>query len=331
MLTCQFHRAYSYYDSKLEIARSKATSLAQDAAAAFGTAAKEKTIAVADEMIRATDEISLGFSLFAILQNALFFLAAGRAFLVILARKLFQEDKANGGYWPMVPAGTPMSGQSDVKVQEPSMNLLLSLGPKEVLYKKSSVTTANVDVEPALPRQPLKSIVSRLRYGTYFMRRATPNNPDPDKMPTVSQDGGTYFVAVRIPRGGAVIVRWSHFSGMTSTVRIESMLSLRLPFVVLGHLRMPVLRGPGLVFLRSDGEPSVAKPNKNADVVQPYRLMCWDIDAGFRVKSSPRFLAIYADECSLDTQKGHVSIAHAGKGTWMPGVFRLFWQCIRPW
>jgi hypothetical protein len=216
-----------------------------------------------------------------------------RALLIIIGRLLVRYDAKDAhnerNYFSMSPAPIYNSERMDVRLAEQG-ELTLALREKEVFYVKHSLDVSNANRNVCFPIQPFSNAFSRIMNRRYFLKRLERNNKNrPLKITDV---GSNRFVAIRLAENDRIAFRWTNFVGMTGNATIEYLLSLRPSLLVLGHPRIPTLKGPGLLVLKVSGAATLAKRNQDSDTVAPYRLIAWDTSAKFRIASSRNFFSM---------------------------------------
>ncbi len=254
-----------------------------------------------------------------------------RAFLTILARVLVPWNAADvheeKNYFSMTPVSS--SSKSKIKSKLADQGVLeFSLQDNEVFHVKHSLDVSNANRNVGVPLQPFSNPIARIVAGKYFLKRLERNNTLPLKITDV---GSNRFVAIRLSANDRVAFRWANFVGMTDNAKLEYLLGLKLPMVALGLVRLPTVKGPGLLVLKVSGDATIAKRGTDSDTVAPYRLVAWDLSAWFRVASSSNFFSMYVDDCQIDVlndDQAIVDIARDGRA--MPGLVYQLWNTIRP-
>lgn len=270
-------------------------------------------------------------SLISFLGTAVLVQAMIRALIVIYGRLLVRWDGKDvhkeKNYFSMSPEPVKSSSRMVANLAKQG-ELSLELKEGETFYVKHSLDVSNANRNVCLPIQPLSNTFSRIWNRRYFLKKIEKNNKLALK---ITDNGSNRFIAIRLGKDDRVAFRWSSFVGMTSNATIEYLLSVRPTMLVLGHARMPTLKGPGLLVVKVSGEATIAKRGVDTDTVAPYRLIAWDVSAWFRIASSTNFFSMYVDDCQIDVlqdDKAVIDIAQDGRA--MPGLFYQLWNTIRP-
>ena len=298
-------------------------------------ALKKDIIASLDKWaVNTRQGLDLGWFILALASLAGFLLllqSICRALITIFGRLLVLPNLTDldrdGDYFTMAPVENQNSTKIVSRLAEQG-EMLIDIKQGEKFYVKHSLDVSNANRVFSPPLQPFSNPIARIFSRRYFLRRIERNNTLPLKITDI---GSSRFVSVRLAAGDRLAFRWKNFVGMTDNAKLEYLFGVRMPMVVSGHVRVPTIRGPGLLILKVDGAATIAKDSVNSDSVAPYRLVAWDVTAEFRIVSSQEFFSVYMDDCQIDLlQDDRAIIDIARDGQALPGLFRQLWKTIRP-
>lgn len=164
----------------------------------------------------------------------------------------------------------------------------------------------------ALPH-PLSCIFSRLASGVYFMNRA--NTADAPEGRVVFKTGDVrQFVEWRLAAGEQVVFHFKDFIAADDTVGFSTLISFRIPTLLMGRFLYRVASGPGRLILRTDGAAETID-QIDAKLSKPvYRVVAWHRAARFKLAAEQSFADIYLSSVHVKMTPGDLVVFMAEAG-----------------
>ncbi len=318
-----FEARVSAATDKLLDATKEANKTAVNAARDFEGAIRGEAALASAETRKLIDFTLLVFAGFAVVSTAILFMVVIRALLLILARLLFRQNKAI--YTPITHTETVATPAAPctVTVSETSH---IQVDPKHTpLLAKKRFDVDNAAPESLWrPPQAFTWMFSRMFNRCWGLKRiAVMESSHPISFGTSE---GARFVAWEIPAGAEVVFRWDSFVAMSETAEFRKTISLKMGTLVLGHVMLPSVRGPGLLIQRTYGAPSPASAS-----VAPARLLAWSVGTPFRIEASTRLLSIYVDHCQMRAHADGAAVLDAPReGRGGHGLLSELLRLFRP-
>lgn len=237
--------------------------------------------------------------------NAVALLIAARALLLILARTLFQTRPRV--FAPLSPGETPPEPDRNATVRISAGPCLeIDLGGSVLLVKRTFDVDNAAPETRLVPPQPLNAPFSRIAHRCWSLKAVDGND---DGQPVViAASEGARFVVWKIPAGGEVAFRWDTFVAISNTATFRKRISLTFGTLVLGHVMLSTVRGPGLLIQKSYGAPTLLP-----SAVAPPRLLGWNVGSAFRIASSGSFVSLYLDHCQIEPRDAGSAVLDAAR------------------
>lgn len=258
-----------------------------------------------------------------LISSFLFMIAIVKSALFVFSRFAFHTD-----------SGTPiptMGFESDIDATE-----IQPLPPKTstlghfVLEKEGSYfVRKGRDVDNAnkrwiLPPQPLSAPISRIfsgdglpkgRFnGRYFLRRFEVLKGNPEKRAFTSTNGRE-FVIWELAEKQQLFFHFRDFEAMSSTLKIRSVVSLRLTTMFFGRMFFSSVVGPGTIILLAHGKPVISEKAEEKKSFESARLLAWLSTARFAISSHLGPMDIYMSSFQLLPADGRQVVYDADTGT----------------
>lgn len=252
--------------------------------------------------------------------NAALLFVAARAFLLILARLLFAQNKR--AFMTITPREKPLSEQAaTVRLDVPAGDELhISFAHGRLLMKPAFDVDGAAPNTLWLPPQAGRAPLARIRHGCWFLKEIEAAADGPGGEPlalTLKSAPGTNFFCWYIPEGAEVAFRWDRFAGMSGSVRLRRIFSLKLGTLVLGHVTVATARGPGLLV-----QHAYTRASSERRSVAQARVIGWLVGTLFRVESGKSRKSVYVDNCHVVCAEPGLAVHEAvregrgGHGMW---------------
>jgi len=315
---------YNAFDSRVTAAANAAKGAVKAGAEGFQSAIRDQAAAASRETRKHVDAGLLGLAGISAFGSAVLLLVSVRALLLIFARLLFAQNKTM--FTTITHREQPLepdAPRADATVPEGD-KLQIDLRDEVLLVNRRFDVTGAAPDTRWRPPQPLRWPIRRILKRCFWVKEIDARaEPKPIELQSTH---GAHFLKWSIPPGSEVAFQWDTFVGVSETVVLKKIFSLKLGTLVLGHVMIPTARGPGLLLQRAYG-----KANKDQKAVSPARLLSWELGTGFRVESSARKRSVYVDYCQVMKDDNGTAVYDApregagGKGIWweLVGLFRL--------
>ncbi|MGD9831844.1 MAG: hypothetical protein AB7U92_03730 [Piscinibacter sp.] len=270
------------------------------------------------------DQVLLVSAGASVLGSATLLFVALRAFLLVLARLLFAQNK--DAYMTITPRERPLQAQDRaVRVDVPAGDELhMRLAEGRLLMKPAFDVDGAAPNTLWLPPQPWRATVARIRHGCYFLKEIEAG--DEPRTLTLKSTPGTNFFCWDIPEDAEVAFRWDRFAGMSGSVRLRRVFSLKLGTVVLGHVSVATARGPGLLVQHAYTRASAQRTS-----VAQARVVGWVMGTLFRVESGKSKKNVYVDHCHVVCAEPGIAVHEAAReGRGGHGLWRELLGLLRP-
>lgn len=256
--------------------------------------------------------------------NAALLFVAARAFLLVLARLLFAQNKA--AFMTITPREKPLGEQAaPVRLDVPEGDELhMRLHHDRLLMKPAFDVDGAAPNTLWLPPQPWRAALARLRNGCWFLKEIEAG--DEALSLTLKSTPGTNFFCWTIPEGAEVAFRWDRFAGMSGSVRVRRIFSLKLGTLVLGRVTVAAARGPGLLV-----QHAYTRASAQRNSVSQARVVGWVVGTLFRVESGKSRKNVYVDHCHVVCAEPGMAVHEAAReGRGGHGLWRELVGLLRP-
>ncbi|MDH3739420.1 MAG: hypothetical protein OER92_09510 [Alphaproteobacteria bacterium] len=184
-------------------------------------------------------------------------------------------------------------------------------GTERVYYARQA------QVEGIAPRiampHPLACVLSRLASGVYLMNRADTASAPEGRI--VFKTGDVrQFVEWQLAPDEQVIFHFKDFIAADKSVEFSTLVSFRIPTLLMGRFLYRVATGPGRLILRTDGAAETVDQT-DAMLSKPvYRVVAWHRGAQFKLEAEQTFADIYLSSVHVKMTPGDmvVFVAEAG-------------------
>ncbi|MCW5632958.1 MAG: hypothetical protein KIT17_06430 [Rubrivivax sp.] len=260
--------------------------------------------------------------------NAALLFVAARAFLLILARLLFAQNKHV--FMTLTPREKPLAEQATpVRLDVPAGDELhMSLAHGRLLMKPAFDVDGAAPNTLWLPPQPWCAPLARIRHGCWFLKEIeAPDASGGEPLAlTLKSTPGTNFFCWDVPEGAEVAFRWDRFAGMSGSVRVRRIFSLKLGTLVLGHVTVAAARGPGLLVQHAYTRASAERRS-----VAQARVVGWVVGTRFRVESGKSRKNVYVDHCHVVCAEPGLAVHEAAReGRGGHGMWKELVGLLRP-
>jgi len=180
----------------------------------------------------------------------------------------------------------------------------------------------------ALP-QITKAILARIFTRNYLMNKIVMDKRDePVYFRSI---GSQEFVEWEIKEGEEIIFHFSNFVGMSETLQLSAIISLRLSSLLMGRIIFTSAKGPGKIILLSQGKPAVTGDPKAEASVATSRILAWDKNARFHVESELNIFDVFLSGIYLKKKpEDFVLIDADAKGKAKSGIAQFIKHFLLP-
>ncbi|WP_298834726.1 hypothetical protein [uncultured Piscinibacter sp.] len=311
-------------EARLEAAIADARQAADAGSASVEAALRSQAAQVSKLTREQIDDLLLVSAGVSALGSATLLFVAARAFLLMLARLLFAQNK--DAFMTITPRERSLPTQArPVRVDVPEGDELhLHLERGRLLMKPAFDVDGAAPNTLWLPPQPWRAALARIRHGCYFLKEIEAG--DEPRTLTLKSTPGTNFFCWDIPEDAEVAFRWDRFAGMSGSVRLRRVFSFKLGTVVLGHVSVATARGPGLLVQHAYTRASAQRTS-----VAQARVVGWVMGTLFRVESGKSKKNVYVDHCHVVCAEPGVAVHEAAReGRGGHGLWRELLGLLRP-
>ena len=233
-------------------------------------------------------------------------LAFLKSLLFIFARVVFTSVDPDAVIEFAEPAAALARG--DIEVQGKRYALT---GEGSVYYARQA-QVEGIAPSIALPR-PFACVLNRLLSGVYLMNRAEPARAPEGRI--VFKTGDVrQFVEWDLAEGEEVIFHFKDFIAADKSVGFSTLVSFKIPTLLMGRFLYRVASGPGRLILRTDGAAETVD-EADATLSKPvHRVVAWHRAARFKLEAEQTFADIYLSGVHVKMTPGDmvVFVAEAG-------------------
>ncbi len=160
---------------------------------------------------------------------------------------------------------------------------------QEIYYVSRSFEPSGMPPKFVVP-YPKTSILPRIKSQIYSMNRIKMRNESPIQFRAI---GSCEFIEWTIAEGEEVVFNYQNLVALTSTVRMKSVLNLRVTTLILGKLFHKVAVGPGKIILMSKGRPIISGEESANTSLAQNRILAWNGGTRFDIDSELNLVDIY--------------------------------------
>jgi hypothetical protein len=161
--------------------------------------------------------------------------------------------------------------------------------------------------------QPFSCILNRVVSGVYLMNRA--NTARAKEGRVVFKTGDVrQLVEWHLREGEQVIFHFKDFIAADTAVTFSTLISFRIPTLLMGRLVYRVARGPGRLILRTDGAAETIDGDDAVLSKPVHRVVAWSRAARFKLEAEQSFADIYLSDVHVKMTPGDrvIFVAEAG-------------------
>jgi len=262
---------------------------------------------------------------FQMLTRILFALICVKSFLYVFSRVIF--DRSVGTFLtlgelegaPVLPAAqiTRFPGRFVLHPAEPC-----------VYYASRKFQGRGKPPRVAIP-QPFHAPIARLIHGATTMNKVIFQTGDRPVSYTAS--ASAEFVVWDLQPGEEIVFTFENFVAMSESVKINTLISVRLTTLLLGRFIYSTATGPGQLILLTEGRAEVTNRDEAGDSLPPDRLVAMHRDARLYVESELGPVDVYLSDVYVRPQGlGQVIIDVDKQEGAFSGLARFFAHFIWP-
>lgn len=226
------------------------------------------------DLLRAVSTLLLIYSLMVLFKT----------YLIVLARVILHphEDRVATLATGRVPRSHGVT-RASVKG-----SLAFGKARRDVLYLKRNTALFALPTSARVP-MPFKALVSRILNRAWRMQKV--DLAQATKVSGLTMPPPASLVEWTLRSEEQVVFEWSHFVGMSSTVRIKRLLSFNLANLIFGRAMVHYAQGPGVLILKTDATAILPRgtggktSTRAARAYGPGCFVARDVQAGFSVHS----------------------------------------------
>ncbi len=178
--------------------------------------------------------------------------------------------------------------------------------------------------------QPFRAPIARLYHGSYGMNKVIIKQGDGEISCTATQ--GMEFFEWSLRESESVIFDFHHFVGMSESIELSTLISMRASSLLLGKMIYSQATGPGKLILMAKGRAEVIEAGSKSASLPPERLIAMQKDTRFHIDSELDIINIYLSTAYVSPAGGGQVIvdvdSQRGNKTGLGSFARRF---ILPW
>lgn len=174
-----------------------------------------------------------------------------------------------------------------------------------------------------------KAALGRLRNGVWAMNKF---DVEAGKgMVHFTSVGAAEYVEWNLREGERVIFDYRNFVGMSDSITLHGLTSLRISTLVLGRVLFPVAEGPGTIVLQTKGVALTGEDPETRMAVPSGQLIAWNQNCKFSVESKIGFADVYLSSAYVKIDgTGNVIVDADQAGAAKTGLSRFIRYFISP-
>ncbi|MFV1921413.1 MAG: hypothetical protein ACMZ63_02230 [Methylotenera sp.] len=178
--------------------------------------------------------------------------------------------------------------------------------------------------------QPFRAPIARFFHGSYAMNKIIIKQGDGNVSCTATQ--GMEFFEWSLDEDESVIFDFHHFVGMSESIELSTLISMRASSLLLGKMIYSQATGPGKLILMAKGRAEVIEADSKTASLPPERLIAMQKDTRFYIDSEIDVVNIYLSTAYISPAGGGQVIvdvdSQRGNKTGLGSFVRRF---ILPW
>ncbi|SMD12069.1 hypothetical protein [Primorskyibacter flagellatus] len=207
-----------------------------------------------------------------------------KTYLIVLGRVILHPDES---LTASLAVGRVPRSQGMTRASERG-SLAFGKARRDVLYVKRDTGVYNVPTSARVP-MPFKAIFSRILHRAWRMQKVDLSQRS--QVSGLTMPPPASLVEWTLRSDEQVVFEWTHFVGVSSTVRIKRLLSFNLASLIFGRAMVHYAQGPGVLILKTNASailPRGAGGKTSTRAARSYGPGCFvarDVHAGFGVHS----------------------------------------------
>ncbi len=159
----------------------------------------------------------------------------------------------------------------------------------EIFYVSRLFEPSGIPPKFCIP-YPKVSVGPRLKYKVYAMNMVKTEGKQKVHFSAI---GSSCFVEWKIKENEAVVFNYKNLVAITSTVKLKSVVNLKVTTLLLGKILYKVAVGPGKIILLTKGRPIISGDPAADTSVALNRILAWGTGTRFDIHSELRLLDVY--------------------------------------
>lgn len=207
-----------------------------------------------------------------------------KTYLIVLSRVILHPDEERVA---SLATGRVPSSHGMTRASQKGA-LAFGKSRRDVLYLKRDTALFCLPTSARVP-MPFRAFVSRILNRAWRMQKVDLSQAT--KVSGLTMPPPASLVEWTLRSNEQVVFEWSHFVGMSNTVRIKRLLSFNLANLIFGRAMVHYAQGPGVLILKTNASailPRGAGGKTSTRAARSYGPGCFvarDVHAGFRVDS----------------------------------------------
>lgn len=260
-----------------------------------------------------------------LISNVLLFFLCLRSFLYVFARVAF--DGGRLAYVSLREDDAPMK-RGTIKLAGAEYTIDLTReGP---VFAARQYQPQGLAPRASLP-QPSTLLLARILNGAWVMNYLEAGSDNPKVKFSATQ--GQEFVVWTLKPDEIVIFNFKHFVAMSGSIKLSSLISLRISSLLFGKIVFATAKGPGKLVLKSFGKAKVGKTMEEIGAsVAPTRLLAWQKISRFSIESNLSFVDIYLSGFNIRPMKNDLVLIDVDRqSNQESGLGRFTKNFLKPW
>ena len=247
------------------------------------------------------------WSIFAYLSAAhllgllLFAFICVKSFLYVFSRVAFH--RTCGSYLTLGKVDGTYVPEEEARIEQHQGRFVLQ--PKDACVFYASRKFQGVGRPPKLAwPQPLHAPIARVLHRATAMNKVVFDSGNNKSPVSYTAKPGSQFVVWNLRGGEEVVFNFHHFVAMEESVKISTLISVRLSTLLLGRFIYSTATGPGQLILLTEGRADITGRDGGGDSLPPDRLVCMHRDARLNVDSELGLVDVYFSDAYVKATGG---------------------------
>ncbi len=122
-----------------------------------------------------------------------------------------------------------------------------------------------------------------------------------------------HFIEWELSEGEIVIFDYRNFVGMSASITLSVLISMRVSTLLFDKIIYPTAKGPGKLILLTDGVPRVGDNDFTQSSMPSNRIVAWQKDILFHTVSELNFIDVYMSSTYIKKDGAGILVMDADK------------------